>query len=114
MAVRGAVQAVNRIGGNAQRGVKSKRDIRAVNVVVNRLGQRNDIDAFLRETIRILRRATSAQTHQTMQLIFVVSLNDGIGHIHQLAAHRHFVRLVSAGAQNCAALGQDARQGFAI
>jgi hypothetical protein len=47
-------------------------------------------------------------------MIGVIVLDNGIGHVVDLAADAHLVRLVAAGTQNRAAYGQDAGQGAAV
>ena len=66
------------------------------------------------QAIGILGRAAPAQTDQRVQVILSIDLDHRIGHVEDLAADRHLVRLVPAGAQDGAAHGQQARQRLAI
>ena len=114
VAVRGAVQAVDGIGGDAQRGIETEGDIGAENIVVDGLGQGDDVETFLLQLQCILLRTTAAETNKRIQVVGLVVLDDDIGHVLDLAAHLHLVRLVAAGAENGAADREDAGQGTAF
>ena len=64
MAVGGAVQAVNGFGGNVHRGGVTKGGVRHGHVVVNCLGQGDDIEAGLVQPQRVLLRAAAAEADQ--------------------------------------------------
>ena len=92
-----AVQAVDRIGGNTECGVETKGDIGTENIVVDRLGQGNDVEALLLQLQRVLLCATAAKTDQRIQVVGQIVLDDDIGHIQGLTAHSHLVWLVPTG-----------------
>ena len=56
MAVRGAVQAVDRVGRDPERGVEAEGDVGALDVVVDRLGQGDDVQALLDQAVGVLLR----------------------------------------------------------
>ena len=114
MAVRGAVQAVDGVGGDAQRGIETEGDFCAENIVVDRLGQGDDVQAFLLQLQCVLLRAATAETDQRIQVVCMVVLDNHIGHVLGLAAYLHLVRLVAAGAENGTADREDAGQGTAF
>jgi len=109
-----AVQAVDGIGGDPQRGIETESDIGPEYIVVDRLGQGNDVEAFLLQLQRVLLRAATAKTDQRIQVVGMVVLDDDVGHVLGLPAHFHLVRLVATGAEDGAADCEDAGQGTAF
>ena len=83
-------------------------------IVVDGLGQGDDIQALLHQALGVLLRASAAEADQHVEMISLVVLDDGIGHVHGLAADQHAVRLVPAGAQDRAADGEDAGQSVLV
>ena len=108
MAVRRAVQPVNRLGGNVQRGGEAKGRIRHRHVVVNGLGQGDDVEPGFGEMQRVFLRAAAAEADQRVEAVFLVILDDDLGHVARAAVNHHAVRLVAAGAEDGAADGEDA------
>ena len=109
MAVGRAMQPVDGFRRHAEGRIEPESDVRQGHVVVNRLGQRDDIQPLLRHAVGVLLRAAAAQAHQHVQVMLLVVLHHHVGHVHQLAAHGHAVRLIAAGAQDGAAQREDAR-----
>jgi len=58
--------------------------------------------------------AAAPQADQGVQVVGLVVLHDDVGHILGLAADAHLVGFVAAGAEDGAADGEDARQGFTL
>ena len=114
MAVRGAVQAVDGVGGDAERGIETEGGVGQRHVVVDGFRQGHDVEACLLQAQRILHGSATAQADQAIEMIGVVVGDDGLGHVQHLAVHRHLVRLVAAGAEDGSALGEDAGQRFAF
>ena len=114
MAVRRAVQAVDGLRRDAERRVETKGHVGQSHVVVDRLRQRDDVQAFLRQPVGVLLCPAAAQTHQHVEVVFVVVVHDDVGHIDDLPADGHAMRLVAAGTQDRAALGQNAREHVAV
>ena len=114
MAVRGAVQAVNGFSGNVHRGGKTKRRVGHGHVIVNRLGQRDDIETGFVQAQGIFLRAAAAETHDAVESPFLVIGDDCLGHVAGAAVNDHAVRLVAAGAKNRAADGENSRERGAV
>ena len=64
MAVRRAVQPVDRLGRDVERGGKAEGGIGHRHVVVNRLGQRDDVEAGFEQAQRVLLRAAAAEADE--------------------------------------------------
>jgi hypothetical protein len=62
----------------------------------------------------VLLCAASANADQRIKMMFAVGLYGRIGHVHDLPADGHAVRLVPARAEDGAAVGQDAGEDFGI
>ena len=110
MAVRGAVQAVDRVGDDPECRVEAEGDVGALDVVVDRLGQGHDVEALLDQALGVLLRAAAADADQRVEMMPLVGLDDHVGHVQGLPADRHAVRLVAAGAEDGAADREDAGQ----
>ena len=67
MAVRRAVQPVNRFGGNAECGVEANRRVGAGDVVINGLGEGDDVEAIPDQAQRVFVRATAADADEGVQ-----------------------------------------------
>jgi hypothetical protein len=107
VARRGGVQFIDRIGSNAQGGVEPERRIGQRDVVVDGLGQRDDVHALFDEAQGVFLRAAPADANQHIEVALLVDLEHGIGHVHGLTADGHAVGLVPAGAQDRPAEGED-------
>ena len=67
VAARGGVDAVNDLGGDVHGSVEAERHVGAVDVVVDGLGQTDDVQALLAEQVRGLVGAVAAQAEQAVQ-----------------------------------------------
>ena len=108
MAVGGAVQTVNGFRGNVQRGGKTDGQVRHRHVVVNRLGERDDVEPGFLEPQRAFLRAAAAKTDQRVEAVTPVIFDDDAGHVMHAPVNRHALRLVAARAEDGAANGEDA------
>ena len=79
-----------------------------IDIVVDGLGQGDDVEPILGQAIGVLLGAAAAQADQRVQVVFFVGVDHDTGHVHGLVAHRHLVRFVAAGTENRAADRQDA------
>ena len=114
VAVSGAVQAVNRLGGNVQSGGVAESGVGHGHVVVNRLRQRNHMDPCAVEAQGVLRSAASAQADHAIDSPLLEIAPDNTGHVLGSAVHHHAMRLVAAGAENRAADGENAGKSSAV
>src|ERR1035441_6272400 len=114
VAVSGAVQTVNRLGGDAQSRRVAKSGVGHSHIVVNGLGQRDDVDASLVQTEGILLRTTSAEANDAIDSTLLEVVLDDAGHVLRTAVNHHAMRLVTAGAENRAADCENAGEGGAI
>ena len=105
MAMRGAVQAIDGFRGDAERRVKANGRVRHRDIVIDGLGQRDDVKPFLNQAQRVLVGAAAAEANERIELFLFVIANDGVGHVDHLAIHFHAVRLIATGAENGAADG---------
>jgi len=108
VAVRGAVQPVNGLGGNVQRGGKAKSGVGHGHVVVDRLGQGDDVEAGLMQAQGVFLRAAAAEADEAIEAPLLVVVHDDTGHVLRAAIDDHAVGLVTAGAEDGAADGKDA------
>src|ERR1035437_7712578 len=81
VAVSGAVQTVNRLGGDAQSRRVAKSGVGHSHIVVNGLGQRDDVDASLVQTEGILLRTTSAEANDAIDSTLLEVVFDDAGHV---------------------------------
>jgi hypothetical protein len=58
--------------------------------------------------------AAAADADQCLKVVAIIIVDHHLGHVLDLGAHRHFVRLVAAGAEDGSAQGEDARQHFPL
>jgi len=96
MAMRRTVQTVNGFRRNVQRGSETEGGIRQRHVVVNGLGQRDDVESGFGQPQAALLRAAAAKTHQRVEAVFFIVLNDDFGHVARAAVNLHPVRFVAA------------------
>src|SRR5699024_92087 len=111
VAAGGGVDAVDDVGGNVHRGVEAEGDVGAVDVVVDGLGQADDVQPLLGQEVGGLVGAVAAQTEQAVQLEVVVGLFHG-GDLVDLVLLNdlHHLEGGALGAQNGAAQGQQAAE----
>ena len=109
MAAGSGVDAVDDLGGNVHGGVEAKGHVGAVNVVVNGLGQANNVQALLAQQVGGFVGAVAAQAKQTIQLGGAVVLLHGGYLVHLVFLdHTHLFKGGTLGAQDGAAHGQNA------
>jgi len=90
MAGGGRVHPVDNLGGDVQRAVEAERHVRAEEVVVDGLGEPDDVQPLGGEEPRRLVRAVAAQHHQAVQAHLVVMadhLGDAVNVVLADAAH---------------------------
>ena len=103
------VDAVDDVGGDVHSGVEAEGDVGAVDVVVDGLGQADDVQALLCQQIGRLVGAVAAQAEQAVQPGFLVGLFHGGHLVHVVVFHHpHHLEGGALGAQNGAAQRQDA------
>ena len=111
VAAGGGVDAVDDVRGDVHSGVEAEGHIGAVDIVVNGLGQADDVQPLLREQVGGLVGAVAAQTQQTVELCGFVGLFHGGDLINVVVLHHtHQLEGGALGAQNGAAQGQDAAE----
>jgi hypothetical protein len=76
MAVRRAVQPVNGVRGDVERGGETKRGVGHGDVVVNRLGQRDDVEAGLVQAQGVFLRAAAAEADDAVEPPLVIIVHD--------------------------------------
>jgi len=108
VAVRGAVQPVNRIGGDVKCRGKAESVIRHRHVVVNRLGQRDDVETGFVKAQGTFLRATAAEANERVKAVTSIIFDDDIGHVVNASVNRHAMRLVATCAENGSANGENA------
>ena len=106
MAAGGGVDAVDDLRGNVHSSVEAKGHIGAKDVVVDGLGQADDVEPFLREQVGRFVGAIAAQAKQAVQLGVLVGLFHG-GHFIDVVIlhHAHHFKRRALGAQDGAAQG---------
>ena len=111
MAAGGGVDAVDDLRGNVHSSVEAKGHIGAKDVVVDGLGQADDVEPFLREQVGRFVGAIAAQAKQAVQLGVLVGLFHG-GHFIDVVIlhHAHHFKRRALGAQDGAAQGQNAAE----
>ena len=98
------VNAVDDLRGDVHRRMEAKGEIGAVDIVVNGLGQADDVETLLAEQVGRFVRPVPAQGNQTVQLQILVGLFHGGNLIHAaFVDHPHIAERLPAGAQNGAA-----------
>ena len=109
VAAGGGVDAVDDVGGDVHGGMEAEGDIGAVDVVINGLGQADDVQPLLREEVGGLVGAVAAQAEQAVQLRVLVGLFHGRDLVDLVLFHHpHQLEGGALGAQDGAAQGQDA------
>ena len=89
--------------------------VREPDVVIDRLGQADDVEAFLREEVGGLVRAVAAQTYQAIQAHALIVFLHGLDLVHLVVADDAHVAVGRAlGAQDRAAQRENAGKLFAL
>ena len=111
MAAGGGVDAVDDLSGDVHRGVETEGDVGAVDVVVDGLGQADDVQALLREKVGRLVGAVAAEAEQAVELGVLVGLFHG-GDLVDLVLfhHAHELEGGAFSAEDGAAQRQDAAE----
>src|ERR1019366_4568142 len=107
VAVSGTMQTVDGIGGDPQSSGVAKCGVGHGHVVVNSFWQRDDVDASLVQTECILLRAASAEANNAIDSPLFEVVFDDTGHVLGTAVNHHAMLLVTAGAENRAADGEN-------
>jgi len=81
VAVRGAVQPVNRLGGNAERGVKADGRVGQRHIVVDGFRESDDMQALFHQTQRILLRAAAPDADESIEPEPAVIGGNRTGHV---------------------------------
>ncbi len=98
----------------SMRGREAEGGVGAGDVVVDRLRQRDHVQAGLGQAQRVLRRPAAAEQDEAVQAFLLVVLDDLRTHVADLAVDDHAVHLVAAGAEDGAADGEDAGEGAGV
>jgi len=114
VAVGGRVQPVDGLGGDLHRRVEAEGQVGHADILVDGLRQGHDVEALLGQAEGVLLRAAAADADQGVEVMAAVVFADDFGHIHDLAADRHLVRLVATGAEDGPAQGEDGGKAFAV
>ena len=114
MTVGRAVQAIDRFGRNPERGVETERHVGHGDVVVDRLGQRDDVEPFFFQMERVLLRAAAAEADERIEVKLFVIGDDRVGHVHFFSADQHPIRFLATRAENGSADRENPRKRFAI
>ena len=109
VAAGGRMDPVDGLGGDLHGGVKSKGHISAENVIVDGLGQGDDVQPLLRQQVGCLVGPVAPQAQQAVQLhLLIVSLHGGhLVHL-VLLHHTHQLEGGALGSQDGPAYRQDA------
>ena len=99
MAACGGVNAVDHIGGNVHGGVEAEGYVGTIDIVINGLGQADDVQTLLREQVCGFVGAIAAQAKQAVQLGVLVGLFHG-GHFIDVVIlhHAHHFKRCALGA----------------
>ncbi len=110
MAVGRAVQPVDRVGRHVERRREAEARVRPHHVVVDRLGESDDVETGPGQAQRVLGCASSAKAHQRVQPMLLVVADDRGGHVRGHSVDEHLVRLVPARPQDRASGREDPGQ----
>ena len=111
MAAGGGVDAVDDLSGDVHGGVEAEGDVGAVDVVVDGLGQADDVQTLLGEEVGRLVGAVAAEAEQTVELGVLVGLFHGRDLVDLvLFHHAHQLEGGALGAEDGAAQRQDAAE----
>ena len=105
----GGVDAVDGLGSHVHRALEAEGHVRAPQVVVDGLGQGDDVQALGAQEVGSLMGAVAPQDDQAVQLELVVGLLHGRNLVHPvLSGYLDGLEGCAAGPQERASLGQDA------
>ena len=83
-------------------------------VVVNGLGQVDDVEARVHEALGVLRGSATTEAHEGVNPVLLAVLHNGGHHVARLAVHHHAMHLVPAGSQHGSTSGEDPGQGGGV
>jgi len=112
--VRRRVQAVHSLSGDLQGRGETEGGVGVDDVVVNGLGQVDDVETRIHEAFGVLRSPSPAEADQGVDPVLLAVLHDGGHHVPGLAVHHHPMHLVPAGSQHGSAGGEDPGQGSGV
>ncbi len=102
------IKLVDRLCRRRDRGIVAKGDVRFDEVVVDGLGQADDVEAAAGESVGHFMRTVAAQANKAIEPQPIVGFYRLRGHVNGLAVgQRHLVRLFPAGTQDGAAQGKN-------
>ena len=111
VAAGGGVDAVDDLSGDVHGGVEAEGDVGAVDVVVDGLGQADDVQTLLGEEVGRLVGAVAAEAEQTVELGVLVGLFHGRDLVDLvLFHHAHQLEGGALGSEDGAAQRQDAAE----
>ena len=111
----GGVDIIDALGGNVQSAVETECHICAVEVIIDGLGQCNDIEALFAEEIRGLGGAVAAAHNQAVKLQLMIGLLHCLDLVQSvLIGIADGLEGAPAGTEHCAAAGQDALEISAV
>ena len=115
MGVSRRVQPVDGFGGDPHRRVEAEGDVGAGHVVVDRLGQGQDLDADILELEGVAHGAVAAEDNQGLEIVLIDDITHQRPHVHPSPiAHLHLVDLGPAGPEDRASPGEDAGEGIGV
>ena len=111
VAVRGGMEPVDCLGRDVQRGVEADGRVGVRDVVVDRLRQGDDVEPLLDQAQRVLVRAAAADADEGVELVALVGGDDLRAEVPDAVRRLGAVGFEPAGAEERAAVGEDARKG---
>ena len=108
------VQAVDRLGGDFAGGVKTDRFVGKGHIVFAGFWHGDNIQSCLAEMRRRKLALVVANDNQRVKLVAVVAIDRFLGAVDQPLRAGHALGQVTAGAQDCATLGEDTREHIAF
>ena len=114
MGVRRRVQPVHGLRGDLQSRGEAEGGIGVDDVVVDGLGQVDDVESRVHEALGVFRGAAPTEAHERVDPVLLAVLHDRGHHVTGLSAHHHAMHLVPAGSQHGSAGGEDPGQGGGV
>ena len=105
------MEAVDGIGGHADGGVETEREVGAVKVIVDGLGDADDVQAHFGELKGRLLGAVAADADEGVEAQLVIVLIDNLGLMAEIAVGGLLEGFFARGAEDGAASAEDAREG---